>query len=230
MADDKKKDDGRTVLLKGIRLSFTESLKDKKRTSDESDKESHGCNLILEGDSKHFEENKAKVMSAIRAACDVQWGKMDKWKDIQEEAPKRICFRKGERFKNQDGEVYQGYAGNFAITAKGPSAGQKRPKLLDRRKRVLDSQFNASKDAGRGTFTYDDIEEIFYSGSYADAFVSFYGTDKGSAGVFASIELIRSHQEGERIGGGANVDEDLLDDIDEPETDIMDGSDDDELA
>lgn len=214
--DDDKKGDGRTVLLKHIRLSFTESLKDKKRTSEESDKESHGCNFILEANDKHFEANKKKLMSAIRAACEAQWpGKPDKWKDIQEDAPKRLCFRKGASFKNREGEVYQGYAGNYALTAKGPSAGQKRPKLLDRHKRDV---------------AYDDIEDVMYGGTYGDAVVSLYGTEKGSAGIFASIELIRSHQEGERMGGGSpDLDPFLseLDDLEDDDTDLMSqGSDD----
>ena len=198
---EEKKDDGRTVLLKRVRLSFTDSLKDKKRTSDESDKESHGCNLLLEASGKEFAANKAKVMSAIRAACDVAWKKPEAWKDIAEESPKRVCFRKGERFKNREGAVYQGYDGNFAITAKGPSAGQKRPKLLDRHKREV---------------AYGDIADVFYGGSYADAFVSFYGTDKGSRGIFASIELIRSPQEGDRMGNGApDLDLGELEDLDD---------------
>lgn len=207
MADEKKKGDGRTVLLKRVRLSFTDSLKDKKRTSDESDKESHSCNVILEATGKEFEANKAKVMSAIRAACEVAWKNPEAWKEIAEDSPKRVCFRKGERFKNREGEVYAGYAGNYAITAKGPKAGQVRPKLLDRHKRPVE---------------YDDILDVFYGGTYADVYVSFYGTDKGSRGVFASIELIRSHQEGERMGGAApDLDLDELDDLEDDDTDLM---------
>lgn len=221
--DEKKKGDGRTVLLKLLRLSFTESLKDKKKTSEESDKESHGCNFILEANSKTFEENKKKILSAIRAACEAEWpGKPDKWKDIQEDSPKRICFRKGASFKNRDGEPYQGYAGNYAITAKGPSAGQKRPQLLDRLNGILEGQTPRKGCHPTRRFSVDDIEDIFYGGSYCDAVISFYGTEKGSAGVFASIELIRSHQEGERMGGGSPDLDPFLDELEELEDDGAD--------
>lgn len=209
-----QKSDGRTVQLKHVRLSFTDALKDKKKTANTEDaKEKHGCNIILESKDKFFDENKAKVLAAIEKACEIQWKKPKAWKDIQEDNPKRICFRKGERFKNTEGEIYQGYEGNFAITASGPSAGQKRPKLLDRRKRPV---------------AYDDILDVCYGGVYADVIVSLFGTDKGGKGVFCSIEAIRSHEEGERMGGGFNVDDDDFDDLEDG--DSFDKDDDDDIG
>lgn len=199
-----EKSDGRTVQLKHVRLSFTESLKDKKKTSDDPNaKPKHGLNVILESGDKHFEANMAKVMSAIKAAGEKEWKNPDAYKGIQEDNPKRLCFRKGERFKNREGKVYAGYDGNFAFSASGPSAGQKRPKLLDRHKREV---------------AEDAILDVFYGGCYADVIVSFFGTDKGSRGIFASVEAIRSHQEGERMGGGIYVDADDFDDLDEDDS------------
>lgn len=195
-----KKRDPRTVTLKRVRLSFTDQLKDKKATvADGTPK--HSCNLLLETDQPEFEANKAKVVAAIEAACEVEWKKPEKYKEIAEDTPKRVCFRKGERFKNQEsGEVYKGYANNWAISGGTPGAGQRRPKLMDRRKRDVEEK---------------DILEVMYGGSYADAIVSFYGTDKGGNGVFCTIEAIRSHQEGERMGGGIQVSADDFDDMDD---------------
>lgn len=199
-----EKSDGRTVQLKRVRLSFTDSLKDKKKTSDDPNaKPKHGLNVILEANSPHYEENHKKVMAAIRAAGEKEWKNPDAFKGIMEDNPKRVCYRKGDRFKNREGKPYAGYEGNHAFSASGPSAGQKRPKLLDRRKREVGE---------------DDILDVFYGGVYADVIVSFFGTDKGSRGIFASVEAIRSHEEGERMGGGIYVDADDFDDLEEDDS------------
>lgn len=212
MAEEKKQDP-RTVQLKMVRLSFTDGLKDKKSIPGVKDsKERHSSNIIIVKTADPadplsakaaalFEENQAKIFAAMRAAGDQQWGKPEAYKDISEDNPKRVAFRKGERFKNDEGEVYAGYAGNYGISASGPGGGQKRPKMYDRHKREVEEK---------------DILDVNYSGSYADLIVSFYGTDEGSRGIFCSIEAIRSRQEGPRIGGGGwtgSVDE--FDDLDD---------------
>lgn len=201
------KSDGRSVQLRGVRLSFTDTLYEKgvPQNSEPDTKPSYGCNIILESDGKFFEENKKKVLLALRAASEQKWKNPDVWKTLMEDEPKRVAFRKGERFRNKEtGEPYEGYAGNWAISAKGPKAGDKRPKLLDRRKREVEEK---------------DILDVMYSGSYCDVVISFYGTDKGSRGIFGSIDAIRSWEEGERIGGGGIVveadDFDDLDDLDD---------------
>ncbi len=188
-----KKVDPRTKQFKRVRLSFTESLYEKKATVKDGEPK-HGCNIIIEvapGSDpialSFADSNKQLALEGLQAAGQEQWGKPDAWKGIQEDNPKRICFRKGERFKNTDDVVYKGYEGNFAISASGPRAGRNRPKLWDRHKRPVEEK---------------DILAVMYSGSYADVIVSFYGTDEGGRGIFASIEAIRSHQEGEMIGGG----------------------------
>lgn len=195
---EKPQSDPRTVILNNVRLSFTDSLKDKKATVEDGEPK-HSCNFILEADKPEFEDNKAKVMSAIRAACEQEWKKEDFWKTIQEDDPKRIAYRKGERFKNKETqEVYAGYAGNMAISASGPRGGRERPKLMDRHKRDV---------------AYEDIPTVCYSGSYADVKLSFFGTTKGGNGIFCTIEGIRSRQEGERIGGGGGASADDFDDL-----------------
>lgn len=218
MATDTK-GDGRTVQLKGVRLSFTESLKDKKKTSDDPNaKEKHGLNIILEKDSPHYEENHAKLMAAIRAACDKQWKKPDAYLAIQDDAPKRVCYRKGERFKNKEDKPYAGYEGNMGLTLSGPAGGQKRPKLLDRYKRALRDQATEQQKSEGKVFEETDILDIFYGGCYADVIVSIFGTDKGSRGVFGSCEAIRSHQRGEAMGGGVYIDADDFDDLEEDDS------------
>lgn len=204
--------DPRTVRLKLVRLSFTDSLKDKKATVADG-KLKHSANVIIvqtpDSDplSKKaaalFEENKAKIVAAIKAAGVEAFGKEDAWKDIAEDSPKRLCYRKGERFKNNDGEVYKGYAGNWAISAGGPKGGEHRPLLLDRHKRPVEEK---------------DILDVMAGGFYADVVISFFGTEKGGKGIFASIEAIRSRQEGERLGGGPRASADDFDDLDDDDS------------
>lgn len=205
-----EKSDGRTVQLKRVRLSFTDSLKEKRATV-ENGKPKHSVNVILESSSKNYDENRAKVTTAIKAACEKAFKDPNVFKSIAEDDPKRICYRKGERFKNKEGVVYAGYEGNYAISAAGPSGGDRRPKLLDRRKRPVEES---------------EILDVFYGGTYADVIISFYGTDKGGRGVFASIEAIRSHEEGERMGGGVYVDADDFDDLEDDGFDSGGSSDD----
>jgi hypothetical protein len=213
-----KVNDPRRVTLKNVRLSFSESLLHKKKTSNTEDaKLAHSCNLILEADSPNFAENRDKCRAALDAACADKWeGQPKKWQEISEDNRKRVCFRRGETFKNQTtGEVYEGYAGNLAIAGKGPKAGQQRPSLLDRGKRMLKDQAPPEVVKAGRTFDEDSILDIFYSGTACDAVVSFYGTEKGGHGVFCSIEAIRSRQEGERVAGGFDVDPDVFEDLDD---------------
>ena len=226
------KSDGRTVQLKGVRLSFAESLQVKKAAAKTEDaKLVHQCNLILEKESEHFEDNKRKVREAIEKACELEWKNKDKHKQIAEDSPKNVAYRKGERFKNKDGVVYDGYAGNMAIAGKGPKAGQNRPKLLDRSKRRLKEQVVNPADLKSGRYFEDiQINDIFYNGSYCDAVVSFYGTDKGGGDkLCVSVDAIRSYQRGDRMGGGGiEVDDDDFDDFDDEDGDLSGASGDEE--
>lgn len=225
MTDEKKKGDGRTVLLKHVRLSFTDSLKEKKRTVDDPNaKPKHSVNLILEKSDPNFAENNAKLVGAIKAAGELKWKNAEAYKAIAEDDPKRVCYRNGSRFKNKDsGEIYAGYEGNMAISCGTPGGGQKRPKLLDRRKRPLRDQASKEQIEKGLFFTEDQLLDVMYGGSYGDVFVSLFGTDKGGRGIFCTVEAIRSHEEGERMGGGVYIDADDFDNLeddsfeDEPE-------------
>ena len=202
-------DDARVVMLKRVRLSFSESLKDKKATVEDGDPK-HSTNVLIESDQPGFDEKKQAIVAAMKAACEKAKKPAEYFKTIAEDAPKRVSYRKGERFKNKDGVVYEGYAGNMAISASGPKRGQQRPTLFSRNKRKLGAP------GQEGCFTVDDIPEIFYGGTYADVKVSFYYTDKGGDGLFATIESIRSLETGERMsGGGITTTADEFDDAED---------------
>lgn len=210
MASVEERGDGRTVQLKNVRLVFTDSLKEARATV-ENGEPKHTCTVLLEADKPETEANKKKLMAALEAASEREWKKKDAWKAIAEDDPKRVAFRKGERFKNKEGEVYAGFAGNHALAVSGPMGGKKRPKILNRNKQAV---------------AVDDILDVVYPGTYADVVVSLYGTNKGGKGVFASVEAIRSRQEGERVGGGVDVDADDFDDLEDDDLIEDDSSDD----
>lgn len=203
-----KPKDLRTVMLKRIRLSFTDALVEKKASSKENpDRKTHHFNIIEETGGKYSAENRAKIEAALIAAGEKQWKNPKAAEELLEDNPARLTWKKGERFKNKEtGKVYAGYEGNMAFSVSGPGGGQKRPRLLDKYKRPVE---------------HGDIADVFAGGYYADVIVSFYGTDKGSRGIFATCELIRSHQEGELLGGGFVLDDSMLDELD----DLDDGDD-----
>ncbi len=229
MAIDK---DPRTVTLKGVRFSFTDALVEKRATSAENpDRKTHHLNIIIENSgpyAKYAEENRKKVMEAIRAAGLQKWKKEDAYKDIMEDSPKRVTYRKGDKFKNKEGKIYDGYEGNHAFGATGPGGGQKRPRLIDRRKRILIAPGDSIPSNTKLEIVnigQSDIDEFFYSGCYGDATVSFYGTDKGSRGIFATVDVLRSYQQGERMAGGYSFSDDDIDDFDDLECDDLDDDD-----
>lgn len=199
---DKSKGDARTVQLKKVRLSF--STLDEKKATVEDGEPKHGFNVILEKDSPNYKENCRKVESALGAAGLQAFKDEDRWKSIQEDDPKRVCYREGKRFKNKEtNKVYAGYDGNMAISCGCPSRGQKRPpKMLDRYKKPV---------------AVEDIAEVFYNGAVVDVVLSFYGTDKGGQGFFNSCDGIRSWQEGDHMGGGVIVDAADFDDAEDEE-------------
>ncbi|OQM74916.1 ssDNA-binding protein [Manganibacter manganicus] len=192
---------GRTVTLTRVRTSFADSLKEAtlpRKNKDPNAKPKHGANFILEHDSPDFASNKAACISAMKAA-GVEFKKPeDWWKTLWDDKPDNLSFKKGDRFKNDAGEIYKGYEGNIVISAKGPRGGQMRPKIMDRFKKPVEVA---------------DINEVVYNGTYADVIISWYGTENGGTPrITCSVEAIRSRQEGERLGGGGiYVDEDDFD-------------------
>lgn len=202
---------GRTVNLTGVRISFGDSLQTAslpKKNKDPSARPTHGVNLIIEKDSQHFQSNYDAIITALSNAA-VEFKKpAEWWRSLFEDDPKQLCLRKGSRFKTAEGEVYKGYDGNLVLVLKGPRGGQKRPEIRDRYKKIIFSE-------PRNVLDPSMINEVAYNGSYADAIVSFYGTDNGGSDrLTGSCEALRSWQEGERLGGGGiYVEDDDFDDF-----------------
>lgn len=196
---------GRTVMVTG-RVSFGETLQEAKGSKAQPENPTHSANLILLHDRPDFDDVQKVIIKALQNTCKEAGRPENWWKTLFDDDPKKLCFRKGEKFKDKDGKVYLGYENNLILIGKGPKAGKARPgKLLDRHKRQIEVK---------------DINEIIYNGTLADMQIAFYYYDKyGPAGISCSIEGIRSYQEGDRLGGGGTyVDEDDFDDVEDDDS------------
>ncbi|MBH0113212.1 DUF2815 family protein [Novosphingobium sp. YJ-S2-02] len=208
--------DLRVVVLKNIRIMFADSIDEAKATADDGVPK-HSCVPLLESDTPEFDENKAKVIAALRAAGEEGWENPEMYKRILENKPDRVSFKKGEKCVNQEtGEIYQGFEGNYAITPCNGPGGSKRPKrplIMSRAKKWI---WNPKK----GFELRGQIADLVYSGVRADVKIEFYPVKEkkqGGNGIFAAIHLIRSREEGERIGGGRDFSGDSGDDFEELE-------------
>ena len=194
--------DDRVVTIKNVRLSFCNGLREKTKSHPDA-KPKHSCSFILDPSVAEHAANVKAVRKAIAAAEVKEFGSGKEGiiaKSVQDN--KRIVFRTGDTFTNEDGDVYQGYDADGAYGL-GSCKSDKRPKLFDRAKNPVDP---------------DDIDDVFQAGQYCDAIVSFYCTSKkeqGGRGLFASVQLIRARQTGETFGAGNNATADDLDDLDD---------------
>lgn len=204
---------GRTITLTNVRLSFGDSLDVAslpKKNKDPNAKPKHGVNLIIEKSHPEFAETQKIIIGALKAAAREFKKPEEWWKQLYEDKPDNICLKKGERFKTDAGEIYKGYDGNLVLALKGPAGGAKRPQIRDRNKKIVHAP-GLVDDTSK-------ITTVAYNGSYADAIVSFYGTENGgTARLTGSVEAIRSHERGEKLGGGGVYVED--DDFDDLEND-----------
>lgn len=204
--------DDRVVTIKNVRLSFCNGLREKTKSHPDA-KPKHSCSFILDPSVAEHAANVKAVKKAIAAAEVKEFGAGKEGiiaKSVQDN--KRIVFRVGDTFTNEDGEVYQGYdvEGAFGL---GSCKSDKRPKLFDRKKNLVEAE---------------DIDDVFQAGQFCDAIVSFYCTSKkeqGGRGLFASVQLIRARQIGDTFGAGNNASADDLDDLDD-EDDGLGGDDD----
>ena len=199
MAEDKKSVG--KCLLPNVRLSFP-TLKNKRATVKDG-KEKFSANFIIDPSTPQGKRNIELCKKAILEAEMETFRKTGVVKTIED--PKRIAFRPGAKFRNQEGEVYEGYAGMVAVSCNNDS----RPQLWDRYKGEVD---------------YEDIEDVFQGGFHCDAAIRFFcvnGADKGGRGLFCAVNGVRSHQRGEVFSTGGRISVDEFDDLDDDDDDLV---------
>lgn len=173
--------DAQTVKLTNVRLSFP-TLREPKATVKDGPKK-FGANFIIDPTTESGKANIAACMKAIEAAEIAEFKKAGVIAERVDD-PKRQALRRGEKFRNAEGVVFDGYQGMIGVSTKS----EKRPKLFDRYRQEV---------------PVENIDDVFVGGYFCDAIVRFFcvsGQDKGGAGLFCAIDAIRSRQEGEAFG------------------------------
>jgi hypothetical protein len=193
--------------IKGARLSFANGLF-RASSLEPGQTEKFGADFIITPQTEVLKQlpDGSKVKTTLKAAmlevANETWkGKGQAMLDALE--PSKKCYRNGDTKVDKSGEVRDGYAGNWYITAKNV----KRP----------------------GTFAKDgtpvtESDGVIYSGCHVYAIVELYGNAVPTKkGVFASLLGVRFEADGESFGGGSTA---RADDF-EPATD---GADAEEIA
>ena len=190
--------------IKKARLSFANGLFNAS-SLEEGQTKKFGADFIITPETEILKETpQGKVKTTLKAAMlEVA---NETWKGKGEamlaalEASKK-CVRNGDTKLDKSGEVRDGYAGNWYVTAKNV----KRP----------------------GTFAKDgtpvtEEDGVIYSGCYVYAIVELYGNAQPTKkGVFASLLGVRFEADGDSFGGGSTA---RADDF-EPATEGADASD-----
>lgn len=192
-----------TVAVTG-RLSYPKVWK--KEASVEGGPLKYSMNLLFDPDTTTGENSIAVCEKEVAALATRTW-KEKGAKVLKNLEKNRLAFLPGEKFTNDEGDVYQGYEGMMALKV----ANGKEFKRLARDKSIL-------------TEEEADRQNLLYAGCYVDAVVSFYAiTDqaRGGNGIFATIEVLRHRKDGEAFGAPPVDEDDYLDDLDEDDEDDL---------
>lgn len=175
---------------------------------EEGQQAKYGADFILTPESKVYqqvEKNGAKtwvettMKEAQLAVANEAW--KGKGADVIEdlEASKK-SYRNGNKRKNKEGEVYEGYADSWYITAKAAT----KPKLFDRRPKNEDGSDNiVTEESG-----------IIYSGAYVNVTFDLYANTKPQfKGIFAGLTGAQFVKDGDSFGGGGSAKADDFDDL-----------------
>lgn len=188
------------VVLKLVRLSYPHIWKP--QASVEDGKLKYSANFMIDPETAEGKANIQAIKKAVAEVAKASWpentDKIVKAIDV-----KRLNFRDGETFTNEEGEVYAGYEGMKIAKA---SNAKKFP-IVDRDKTPTSEE-----------------DGVIYAGCYVDAVIRFYGVkgkEKGGNGIFASLEAIRFRKDGEAFGAAPVDVDDVFDDLDDEEEDLV---------
>lgn len=200
--------------ITNCRVGFAHGLFKPSAFEDGQDKK-YSADFILTEESKVFKQNADKSWSpttmkeAQLAVANEAW--KGKGAEVLEdlEASKK-SFRNGNKRKSKDGEIYEGYADTWYVTAKSPT----KPKLFNRRPKNEDGSDNlVTEESG-----------VIYSGCYVTVTFDLYANTKPQyKGIFAGLLGAQFVKDGDSFGGGGTAKADDFDDL-------GDGADADDMA
>jgi len=192
--------------ITNARIGFAHGLF-KARAMEEGQQPKYGADFILTEESKVFKQNADKVWvpttmkEAQLAVANEAWkGKGAEM--IEDLEPSKKAYRNGNKRKNKDGEIYEGYADAWYVTAKSST----KPKLFNRRPKNEDGSDNlVTEESG-----------VIYSGCYATVTFDLYAnTQAKTKGIFAGLLGAQFVKDGDSFGGGGSAKADDFDDLGE---------------
>lgn len=186
MANDKKNDEKRRVVIRGARLSFPHIYKPQERDNDDgTTRENYNCSLMLPKDMKNIDGIKKMLKAAGREARIKAWGEDEsKWPKIPSH---RQFMKDGD---NPDHSEREEYEGHYFINASAPV--NRAPQVLINRK---------GRD-GNWIEAEEGQKNAPYAGCYVTAVIEVWGQKKNPAKnipnrLNATIEIVMFREDGE---------------------------------
>lgn len=194
------------LILRHVRLSFSQGLTELK-ASKAGDKPRYSSNFIIEMDTPEGKKTKAELDAVIDEIMKEEFkGRTIEGKDL--------FLRKGDSQVNADGEVYEGYEGNYYLSG---ARSEKRGAPLVVGKKA---------SAGAIARNHDEFPE---SGDYVNLKCNVFSlngkNDKGgdpSHGKKICLEIgtVQFVEKGKPLGGGGKPNTSGLEDLADTEDDI----------
>lgn len=173
--------------LNNVRVSFANGLY-KASAMEAGQQEKYGADFILQPDSVVLRVNpdgsktKTTLKDAELAVANEAW-KANGAKVLATLEGSKKAIRDGDKRTNKAGDIYEGYEGNWYVTAKSPT----RPLLIDQARQPV-----------------TEADGTIYSGCYVNAIIEIYAnTQPTKKGVFAGLKGVQFVRDGDAFGGGA---------------------------
>ncbi len=193
--------------ISNTRLSFADGLW-KPKAMEDGQTPKYGADFIITDESvvyKQVEEGgkkawvKTTMKEAQLAVANDAW--KGKGAEVLEdlEASKK-SYRAGNKRRDKNGEVYEGYEDSWYVTAKSKT----KPKVFNRRPKNDDGSDNlVTEESG-----------VVYSGCYVTVTFDLYAVPEAKRkGVFAGLTGVQFVKDGESFGGGGSARADDFDDL-----------------
>ena len=173
--------------LNNVRVSFANGLYQMQKAGPTAEPK-YGADFILQPDSVVLRVNadgsktKTTLKDAELAVATEAW-KANGAKVLAGLEGSKKAIRDGNKRTNAAGDVYDGYADTWYVTAKSKT----RPLLVDQHRQPVTEE-----------------DGTIYSGCYVNAIVELYPNTKPTEkGVFAGLKGVQFVRDGDAFGGGA---------------------------
>lgn len=166
------------ITLQRVRVRFSEGIFTASVPPNTNGKPAYSAKFILEPAHPQLKAVKDKIVAAATVTFKGRAQAILR----EAEGARKLCLLAGDRYVNKEGEVYNGFAGNFILSARNPA----RPIVLDGKKNKITDQ------AASG----------IYDGCYVNVQVDIFGYTKGSNGVSARLLVVQFAGDGDPLGGG----------------------------